>query len=348
MTSVSHITAAEADALFAPLIGLEKVVVALSGGPDSTALLWLLARWRSDRRDAPDLIAVTVDHGLRPEAAAEARAAKALAASLGVPHRTRRWRGDKPTTGLQAAAREARYRLLADAAAALRAQHVVTAHTQDDQAETVAMRLLRGSGVTGLGGMTPATPRGAITLLRPLLGVPKARLLATLDEAGIGFVRDPSNTDDRFLRPRLRALLPALAQEGLDAPGWARFAARMRRADAALEAAADAAEAAALRIAPACTQLDAWAWAALPAEIRLRLLVRAIGRAGEGAQLGPAETLEGEIAQAIAGKTARLRRTLGGALISLRRGVVQIEPAPPRRRPPTGGARLAKPGERLR
>jgi tRNA(Ile)-lysidine synthase len=348
MASASPITDAEADSLLAPLAGLRTLVVAVSGGPDSTALLWLLAHWRERRGDAPDLIAVTVDHGLRPEAAAEARAVKALAASLGVGHRTRRWRGDKPASGLQAAAREARYRLLADSAARARAQHVVTAHTQDDQAETILMRLSRGSGVSGLAGMAPATPRGAITLLRPLLGVPKARLLATLAEAGIEFARDPSNRDARFLRPRLRALLPALAQEGLDAAGWARFAARMRRADAALEAAADAAEAAALRIAPLCTLFDVGAWAALPAEIRLRLLVRAIGRAGEGAQLGPAETLESEIAQAIGARTARLRRTLGGALISLRRGVVQIEPAPPRRRPADAGARPARPGARLR
>ena len=132
----------------APASG-SHVLVAASGGPDSTALLLLAARWRSALGRGPTLVAVTVDHGLRPEARREALAAKQLARSLGVAHRTLRWTGRKPASGLQGAARDARYRLLAAASRAAGARHVLTGHTLDDQAETVLIRLARGSGVGG-------------------------------------------------------------------------------------------------------------------------------------------------------------------------------------------------------
>ena len=121
--------------------------------PDSIALMWLTARWRRAMARGPRLIAVTVDHGLRAEAAREARDVKRLARSLDLPHRTLRWTGAKPKTGLPAAARAARYRLLAQAARAGGATHILTAHTRDDQAETLLMRLLRGSGIAGLAAM---------------------------------------------------------------------------------------------------------------------------------------------------------------------------------------------------
>ena len=211
-------------------------------GLTSTALLVLAARWRKARKRGPKLVAVTVDHGLRAQARHEAAAVKRLARSLGVAHRTLRWTGRKPATGLQAAARMARYRLLADAAAAVGARHVLTAHTLDDQAETVLIRLTRGSGISGLAAMArmsplPVVDRGDVALVRPLLDVPKARLVATLRRAGIAYADDPTNRDPRFTRARLRSVMPALAREGLGPGRLALLARRVRRADEALEAA---------------------------------------------------------------------------------------------------------------
>src|SRR4051812_21710046 len=136
MENASPVSASEARELFADLADAPALVLAVSGGPDSTALLFLAARWRAARKNGPKLLAVTVDHGLRSESAGEARAVARLSKKLGVPHRTLRWLGKKPATGLQQAAREARYRLLEDAARKARAMHVLTAHTRDDQAET--------------------------------------------------------------------------------------------------------------------------------------------------------------------------------------------------------------------
>src|SRR5512140_4001742 len=119
----SPISVSEARRLFADWKGVPAIVLAVSGGPDSIALMWLAARWRRALTRGPQLIAVTVDHGLRPEAAREAREVKRLAQSLDLPHRTLRWTGTKPTTGLPAAARAARYRLLAQAARQSHATH---------------------------------------------------------------------------------------------------------------------------------------------------------------------------------------------------------------------------------
>src|SRR5882757_10856832 len=130
----SAISAQDAKRLFADWRRVPAIVLAVSGGPDSIALMWLAARWRRALARGPQLIAVTVDHGLRPDAAREARDVKSLARSLDLPHRTLRWAGTKPKTGVPAAARDARYRLLAQAARNCGATHILTAHTRDDQA----------------------------------------------------------------------------------------------------------------------------------------------------------------------------------------------------------------------
>jgi tRNA(Ile)-lysidine synthase len=332
----SPITAAEARSLFADWKPAPALVLAVSGGPDSVALMWLAAHWRKALARGPRLLAVTVDHALRPEAAREARDVKRLAKTLDVAHRTVRWNDPKPKTGLPAAARDARYRLLAKAARANGAVHVLTAHTQDDQAETLLMRMSRGSGIAGLAAMARQSERDGVVLVRPLLDVPKARLLATLKRAKIGFADDPTNRDLSFARPRLRALAPALAAEGFDARNLARLASRLERANAALEALVDGAERflASRDTRPLQPGFDAKTFAALPEEVQIRLLLRTIDRVGhEGpAELGKLEALLATLSRALARKPRiSLKQTLAGALISLTKDRIRIEPAPPRR-----------------
>jgi tRNA(Ile)-lysidine synthase len=352
------VSAAEANALFAGLASAPALLLAVSGGPDSTALLVLAARWRAALRRGPQLVAVTIDHALRAGSAREARAAKQLASRLGIRHRTMRWTGDKPATGLQEAARAARYRLLAVAARAAGAGHVLTAHTLDDQAETVLLRMARGSGMTGLAAMAretilmeadrPVAARRAgasgaapLRLLRPLLELPKARLIATLEAGRVPFCDDPSNVDPRFTRARLRQLMPVLAGEGLDAKRLALLARRLRRAEAAIEFAVAVAAGAvsdADWTAAAPILLDAEKFIRLPAEVALRLLGRAIMHAaGElPLRLGRLEALYDTLVPSNSARLRhnRVRRTLAGALITLNGGRLTIERAPPRTRGP--------------
>jgi tRNA(Ile)-lysidine synthase len=353
----SAISVQDAKNLFADWSRAPAIILAVSGGPDSIALMWLAARWRRNLGRGPRLIAVTVDHGLRPEAAREAREVKRLARTLDLPHRTMRWSGAKPKTGLPAAARSARYRLLAQAARADGASHILTAHTRDDQAETLLMRLVRGSGIAGLAAMTRQSERDGVLLARPFLQIAKSQLIATLKKAKIGFADDPTNRDPHFTRPRIRAVMPVLAAEGGDARNLARLASRLARANAAVEVLADGAERyLALRDREAphpgseakvfdakvfdAKVFDAKAFAAMPEEIRLRLLLRAIDRIGhEGpAELGKVEALLAALDRAGATNTTgrpnlrpRLKQTLAGALVSLSGDRIHITPAPRRR-----------------
>ena len=342
------ISAQNARRLFADWKAVPAIVLAVSGGPDSIALMWLAARWRRALARGPRLIAVTVDHGLRSEAAREARDVKRLARTLDLPHCTVRWTGAKPKTGLPAAARAARYRLLAQAARANGATHILTAHTRDDQAETLLMRMVRGSGIAGLAAMARESEREGVLLARPFLSVSKSQLIATLKKAKIDFADDPTNRDLNFTRPRIRAVMPVLAAEGGDTRNLARLASRLARANAAVEVLVDGAERyLALRDREAShpgfdanafvKTFDAKAFAAMAEEIRLRLLLRAIDRFGhEGpAELGKVEALLSALDRAGANKTAarpiRLKQTLAGALVSLIDGRIRVEPAPPRR-----------------
>ena len=334
------ISAAELKSLFSDLEHLPTLVLAVSGGPDSTALMVLAARWRQSLKVKPALIAVTIDHGLRAESGREAAAVGRLARKLGLPHRILRWTGAKPKTGLQRAARAARYRLLGDAARNAKASHVLTAHTLDDQAETVLIRMSRGSGITGLGAMArmsalPGAGQEPIKLVRPLLDIPKARLIATLRAAKIAYADDPSNRDPRFTRARLRGLMPALAREGLDAGRLSLLARRLKRADTAIEAAVDRAEAE-LALTPSASgsiAFDAAGYARLPAEIALRLIGRALARAGnEGpVELAKLEALKAALDAAQNAGNARFRRSLAGAMVTLTGRQIAVERAPPRR-----------------
>ena len=336
------ISATEAKALFRPLAQESALVLAVSGGPDSTALLYLAARWRQSLTKGPTLLAVTIDHGLRPESAKEGQAVRRLARSLGVRHRVRRWKGKKPATSLQEQARAARYRLLAESARSIGADCVVTAHTRDDQAETVLFRMARGSGLTGLCGMRKLAPlplaqteaaaaKESLRLARPLLDTPKVRLIATLRQAGIPFADDASNRDVRFARVRWRELMPALAREGLDAERVAALARRLARADGALEAAVDRAMEDVREDAPAHGPiiLEGRGFRRLPAELGIRLLGRAICQRGNE---GPPRLAQLEVLHEAITRAKALRRTLAGALVTLHGSKLVIERAPPRRR----------------
>ncbi|HXD45851.1 MAG TPA: tRNA lysidine(34) synthetase TilS [Pseudolabrys sp.] len=330
------VAADEAASLFDDLSSCPALVLAVSGGPDSTALLWLVARWRSGLKKGPALVAVTVDHGLRKEAAAEAKAVGRLARKLGVAHLTLRWTGKKPKTGVPQAARTARYRLLAEAARKAGAPAVLTAHTLDDQAETVLIRMSRGSGMTGLAGMArvSALLDSTVQLIRPLLGIPKARLVATLKAARVPFADDPTNRDPRFTRARLRGLMPRLEEEGLGAARLAILARRLARAEAALsQAAAAAFERLAAPAENGAIAFGRAGFAGLSAEIALRLIGRAIDTAGdEGpAELGKLEALAAALSAALPGPKGRFRRSLAGAVVSLTPAAVTVERAPPRR-----------------
>ncbi len=307
-----------------PLGDEPALLLAVSGGPDSTALLLLAAEWG---RDTPRLHAATVDHGLRPESAAEADAVGRLAAKFGVPHAVLRWEGEKPETRLQERARDARYALLAAEARRVGARVVVTAHHLDDQAETVLFRLCRGSGVAGLAGMAARARRGDIEIARPLLDIPKADLIALCEARGVAYARDPSNADGRFARPRLRRIAGVLAAEGLDAPALARLARRAAVVEAALAQKAEEAESRfGLRRTGRCA---AEALAAEPAEIVRRTLTRAI--AAETLSLEAMERITADLLAAIR-QGRRYAANVGSALIAYDgRDAVTVGPEPPRR-----------------
>jgi tRNA(Ile)-lysidine synthase len=306
------------------------VLLAVSGGPDSTALMQAAAAL------APPvpLSVATVDHGLRPEAATEATSVGRAANSLGLSHAVLAWRGDKPATGLQAAARSARYRLLAEHAATIGADLLLTAHTRDDQAETVLMRLAAGSALAGLAGMAAERPVGpGLRLGRPFLGLDKAILVGWCEARNIPVLRDPSNRDGRFARARLRAAADVLAAEGLTTARLARLAERAARDEAALRQAAETALEAA-RLPPGkADQFDGRALAALPEAVALRCIDRAIVLAGGSPfRLERLETLVLEFLLPALRRGETMRRTLAGLVIAVDAGgIVGLAPAPPRK-----------------
>jgi len=214
---------------FDPFETAPLLAVAVSGGRDSLCLCLLAHDWTTARGGR--VLALVVDHGLRPGSAEEARTTAATLAGQGIAAEILAWAGPKPAAGLQEAARAARYDLLRAACRRAGALHLLLAHHADDQAETVAMRAARDSGPDGLAGMAALVETADVRLLRPLLGVPRAALTATLEARGVPWIDDPSNRDPRFERVRWRAAaLPPVA------PGDGGRAARERRlAEAALD-----------------------------------------------------------------------------------------------------------------
>lgn len=256
--------------LFAPVAQAPALALAVSGGPDSLALMLLARRWADAQKQAPRLFVYSLDHGLRPEAAGEVAMVLAEAERLGMVGRGLVWTGPRPETGLQETARLARYRLIGAAMAEDGVDVLATAHHRADQAETILMRLAHGSGLDGLKGMTEFAQVEGVRVFRPLLDVEPQTLAALVAEAGLAPAQDPSNHDSAYERVRWRRLLPVLAEEGLDGATLSRFASRMAEADLALGQVADAAFA-------ELVELDGFGAASLPAAA-LVALSPAIGR----------------------------------------------------------------------
>jgi len=312
----------ELDALFSSLLTFRVVVLAVSGGADSMALMLLARRWIERCDGAPRIIVATVDHGLREDAHAEAEWVASEARAAGLDAVQLAWSGDKPATGIQDAARAARYRLLAEfvRTAGEGPAVIVTAHTEDDQAETLLMRLARGSGLDGLAAMPALRNADAevppVFLARPLLGISGARLRATLRAVGRVWLEDPSNDAERFERVRVRKARGALAELGLSNEKIALSARRLARVQEALDAAVDTLQRdARLDLhAGAYASFDAATWRAAAEEVRLRLLGRLI--AAFGGQGSPLRLVQLEALLARMSAPGFEGATLAGAQVS--------------------------------
>lgn len=298
------------------------LALAVSGGPDSMALLVLAA-------DAfpHAVIAATVDHRLRLDAAGEARMVAGAADALGVPHRTLAIEEPIAGSSLQARARTARYDLLAGWAETFDALVLATAHHADDQAETFLMRAARGSGITGLAAIRPRGMIAGFAVARPLLGWRRAALRAIVRRAGVPFVDDPSNADPRHDRTRFRALLDH--NEWLDPPALARTAAAVGEAERDLAALADLLWQERVAVGADEVMLNP---AGLPRDTLRRLARRAIATVRDrhaitAPPFDPAANIEALLDALAAAK----RATHGGVLVAARRGAWAFRPAPPRR-----------------
>lgn len=322
------ISPTEAAVLIEPLRAFRHVALAVSGGSDSVALMWLAARWAKETEGAPRLTVLSVDHRLRSESIAEAKAVARRAEELGISSAVLEWRGAKPATGLQEKAREARYQLLARWCSRHGAQALVTAHTRDDQAETFLMRLARGSGVDGLAGIRPKR-EASLPILRPFLGTARARLRATLESAGETWVEDPSNEDLSFERVRWRKVLELFERAGISPLMIALSASRLERARQALETATSRLEQAAVRHEVEFATLDLAPLEGAPEELVIRLLQRLLARYGAAEEPPSLAAVERLASWLMSGEGRG--RTLGGCRIARGAGRMRIGREPPRR-----------------
>lgn len=296
-----------------PFEAKPRLALAVSGGPDSLALCLLAADWAADR--GGEAIGLTVDHGLRPGSANEALQVGGWLAERNIRHHILTWTGPKPASGIQAAARRARYGLLEDWCREAGVLHLLLGHQREDQAETVAMRRNRKSGPDGLAGMAALVESPALRLLRPLLDIPKERLRATLEALGQSWVEDPSNRDRRFARVRLREAGP---QPDADPAAGARRAAAEREAARLL--------AAACHLDPdGFALVDGAALAAAPAAVGKRALVRLLLAVGGGEYPPRGERLD-RLWDALVAGGGSVKATLGGCRLRPWRRRLRVEP----------------------
>jgi tRNA(Ile)-lysidine synthase len=304
------------------------ISVAVSGGGDSICLAHLLACWK--RKSGRDVCGLIVDHGLQPGSQAIAAAAAEQVEAMGLPAQVLRWKSPQLSSGLQAAARAARHRLLAQAARDLGSRVILMAQTADDQAETLLHRLARDSGPIGLAGMaeltvSPQWPHAPGTMIaRPLLAVRRQALRDWLSMQAINWHDDPANLDERFARVRIRRLLalPGMAGAHERLLGVAGHAGKLRKAmidwqrDWLIKSA---------KIAGSYLEFDA-RWHDLPTELQVRMLGLAI--AGVAGMHEPVSSRK--IATLIA-KLPAGGATLAGVKVRSDSNGLTIAPAPPRK-----------------
>jgi tRNA(Ile)-lysidine synthase len=291
--------------------------VAVSGGGDSVALMHLLRDWA--KRRAPPIV-LTVDHGLQPGSAAAARKVVRWARALGLKAHALTFNGTRPEADIEAAAREARYRLMGDWCREHGIGALYVAHTRDDQAETFLLRLARGSGLDGLAAMRPLAPYPipgftGLAVVRPLLAMDRAMLREHLQAREQPWLEDAMNADPRFDRVRIRAALATLQDAGLTAARIADAAAHLGRAREALDTVTEAVLARACRIEGGAALVEAPALLAAPREIGLRALAALLMAVSGQAYRPRFERLE-RLFNAIAQGKIGAGRTLHGCRIA--------------------------------
>jgi tRNA(Ile)-lysidine synthase len=319
--------------LFAGCGDFSALLLAVSGGPDSVALMGLAARWRDEASKKIPLFVATVDHNLREGSVREAEKVGEWARSLGLKHEILTWRGEKPLKNIQERARDARYELLFAHAAKNGAAAVLTAHHLDDQWETVVFRLARGSGIAGLGGMAREQQFPGGRLIRPFLHLPKQALVDFCRAEGREFFDDPSNSNPSFARTRLRALAPPLQDMGFSREMAQKLAERARKTEEALEWAAEQCLVRAA-ISPDGDDYCLQRIEDAPRALFERFLASALARvAGEPPQrLDRLESLAKKLSEALRNGQS-LRLTLGGCAATLKSGgTLSIRRESPRRR----------------
>lgn len=252
----------------------ERLGVAVSGGGDSVALLAALVEFT--KKNTMDLHVITVDHGLRPETKHEIALVTDMCARWELPHHVEFWSGWKGQGNLQAAARDARYGLIADWAYGNQITHVALGHTADDQAETFLMRLARGAGVDGLSAMSPRRVQHGITWVRPFLRIERSALRTYLRAARLDWCEDPSNENRDFERIRVRDALTVLGSLGVQTEALVDVAQNMSRAREALDWQTFLAAQDATTLMYGAIAIDLHKFRMLPAEIARRLIVHAI------------------------------------------------------------------------
>ena len=308
-----------------------RSALAVSGGADSLALL-VLAHEAAVRYRAHDRFVVySVDHGLRPEAADEVEQVLAIARGYGFVARGLRWEGKKPASGVQAAARTARYRLMAAAMRQDAATELFTAHHLRDQAETVLMRLAHGSGIDGLQGMRAQHVVEGCNVHRPLLQAHPDHLRQLVEAAGLRPIEDPSNADPSYERIRWRAILPQLEAMGLTLERLSTFSYRMGlAADLVLEAAQAATAALAMPLPGGGSSLPRDRFVALNPLVQVAVLEEMLRRIAEDDRPVPLAPLE-LLCRRIGTEGFESAATLHGCIVSARGKLLKIGREGPRR-----------------